>query len=62
MGTYLNENNIKLFSSKILSTCIKLLNEFHELYKNDTSEKNKKKEQVNILNVAVILNHNMGYH
>jgi hypothetical protein len=45
MGTYLNENNIKLFSSKILSTCIKLLNEFDELYKNDTSEKNKKKNK-----------------
>jgi hypothetical protein len=43
MGTYLNENNIKLFSCKILSTCVKLLNEFDELKKNETSEKNEKK-------------------
>ena len=38
MDTYLNQNNIKLFSYKILSTCLKLLNEFDELKKNDGSE------------------------
>lgn len=42
MGTYLNENNIKLFTCKILSTCIKLLNEFDELKKNEKNETSEK--------------------
>lgn len=42
MGTYLNENNIKLFSCKILSTCVKLLNEFDELKKMKQVKKMKK--------------------
>jgi hypothetical protein len=52
MGTYLNENNVKLFSCKILSTCLKLLNEFDELKKNNGSEEKilHIKEELAILN------------
>jgi hypothetical protein len=67
MSTYLNENNVKLFIKKTLSTSIKLLVELEGLKKNKESEEQilQIEKELSILNKIILLvneySENSGY-